>query len=48
MTLKMKKIRREQRKKINALNRLSGMFKANGSSRIISITKGYAIIGKTC
>lgn len=48
MTKKLKKEKLEQRKKINALNRLAGMFKANGGSRIISITRDYHIIGKTC
>ena len=48
MTKKLKKERQEQRRKIGALNRLSGMFKANGGSRIISITRDYHIIGKTC
>ncbi len=43
-----KKLTQEQKKKITALNRLSGMFKVNGGSRIISITKNYHIIGKTC
>lgn len=48
MTKKLKKEKQEQRRKISALNRLSGMFKVNGGSCIIPITKDYRIIGKTC
>ncbi len=48
MTKKVKKEKQEQKRKISALNRLSGMFKVNGGSHVISITKDYHIIGKTC
>lgn len=42
----MTKNQKEVNKKIRALNRLAGLFKANGSTKVHRI-KGYLFVGKT-